>query len=101
MFKLGPQVANSFAICATGRYVETLNDKLNNDIKEDNFKLLDELHHWTSGLKAQFTQMTYEGVDIVRQSCGGAGFHVWSGLPQIFSDWSPNVTLEGDNTVMA
>jgi len=55
MFKLGPQLANSFAICATGRYTEVLNYKLNDDIKEDNFKLLDELHHWTSGLKSLFT----------------------------------------------
>jgi len=43
--------------------------------------MLDELHHWTSGLKSIFTEMAYNGIDVARQSCGGAGFHVWSGIP--------------------
>jgi len=43
-------------------------------LKDDNFKLLDILHHFTSGIKSIATAMTYEGMDELRQSCGGAGF---------------------------
>jgi len=32
---------------------------------------------------------------------GGAGFTAWSGVPTFFEDVAPNVTFEGDNTVMA
>jgi acyl-CoA oxidase len=45
--------------------------------------------------------MAYDGIDLVRVNCGGAGFSVWSGLPQIFYDYSPVPVYEGDNTVMA
>lgn len=39
-------------------------------------------------------------MDSVRQSCGGAGFSAWSGLPQQVVDYSPNTTFEGDNTML-
>lgn len=45
--------------------------------------------------------MTYDAIDTIRTNCGGAGYSVWSGLPQIFSDYSPVPVYEGDNTVMA
>lgn len=37
----------------------------------------------------------------MRQSLGGAGYTAWSGLPKLIEDYSPNVTFEGDNTVMS
>jgi acyl-CoA oxidase len=37
----------------------------------------------------------------VRQALGGAGYTAWSGLPRLIEDYSPQVTFEGDNTVMA
>lgn len=38
---------------------------------------------------------------MIRQSLGGAGYTAWSGLPALIEDYSPTVTYEGDNTVMA
>ena len=32
---------------------------------------------------------------------GGAGYSAWSGLPSIIETFSPVITFEGDNTVMA
>lgn len=66
MFKLGPQICNAFAMSAAGRYLEVMHEQLAADIKENNFKLLDQLHHWTSGLKSIYTALTYNGIDIVR-----------------------------------
>jgi acyl-CoA oxidase len=45
--------------------------------------------------------MCYEGIDLIRTNCGGAGFSAWSGLPQQYFDYAPVPTYEGDNTVMA
>jgi len=38
---------------------------------------------------------------LIRQSLGGAGYSAWSGIPYLIEDYSPEVTFEGDNTVMA
>lgn len=59
------------------------------------------MHHFTSGLKSLYSNMTYEGIDFVRVNCGGAGYSVWSGLPEHYFWYSPVPVYEGDNTVMA
>lgn len=69
-------------------------------VKKGDFSGLDMVHHLSAGFKAVFTRITYDGIDQVRQSCGGAGFSAFSGLPMIQADFAPNTTLEGDNTVM-
>jgi acyl-CoA oxidase len=38
---------------------------------------------------------------LIRQSLGGAGYSAWSGIPFLMEDYSPEITFEGDNTVMA
>jgi acyl-CoA oxidase len=75
--------------------------KLIKDIENNDFTLLDPLHHYTSGMKAVFTQECFDGALKIRESLGGAGYSAWSGIPNLIEDYSPNVTFEGDNTVMA
>lgn len=45
--------------------------------------------------------MMYRGTDELRSSCGGAGFHVASGLVTGFTDHAPLATFEGVNTLMS
>jgi len=52
-------------------------------------------------MKAVYTQETLDSMLIIRQSLGGAGYSAWSGIPRQIEEYSPLVTLEGDNTVMA
>lgn len=59
------------------------------------------MHHLSSGFKSFYSQITHEGLDSLRQACGGAGFSSWSGLPLLVGDYSPATTYEGDNSVMA
>lgn len=59
------------------------------------------MHHYTSGMKSVYTQTCMDGLMVSRQSVGGAGYSAWSGLPYAIDDFSPCVTFEGDNTVMA
>jgi len=77
-----------------------MHQQLLQDMKKGNFGLLDLLHHFSSGYKASYTRIAYDGLDTIRQSCGGAGFLAWSGLPSLQTDYAPNTTFEGDNTVM-
>lgn len=68
--------------------------------QSDDFKPLAVIHHLVSGLKAYFSKNTYETINRMRESCGGAGFSLLSGLPAIMKDYAAKVTYEGDNTVM-
>ena len=101
MFKLGPLLADSYVMCTVGVQLHQSREVMNEEVKRGKFKTLDMLHHFTSGLKSIYSQMAYDGIELVRVNCGGAGYSVWSGLPQIFQDYSPVPVYEGDNTVMA
>jgi alkylation response protein AidB-like acyl-CoA dehydrogenase len=70
------------------------------EAEDPDYKLLDVIHHFSSGLKALGTNYCYFGVDELRQACGGAGFTLASGIADIWTDIAPYVTLEGVNTVM-
>ena len=59
------------------------------------------MHHFSSGMKTVYTQQTMDGLIILRQCIGGAGYSAWSSLPRLIDDLSPVVTYEGDNTIMA
>lgn len=89
--------AQNFALA----HIRDLYEKLMEGIKNDDFELLDLMHHFTAGMKATYTQVCMDGLITIRQSLGGAGYSAWSGIPRIIDDYSPLVTFEGDNTVMA
>lgn len=42
----------------------------------------------------------YDGLEVCRRACGGHGFSHYSGLPTLINEYSANVTLEGENTVL-
>ena len=100
-FKLFPLLANCFAMAVASDIVSDKFYQLLEDIKTGNFKLLDLLHHYTSGMKSVYTDDTMQGMLAIRQSIGGAGYTAWSGIPRLIEDFSPQVTYEGDNTMMA
>lgn len=64
------------------------------------FKLLEILHHLSSGMKALATEMAYVGIDELRQACGGAGFLLSSGIADLWAEQAANPTYEGVNVVM-
>lgn len=63
--------------------------------------MLKELHAVLAGCKAFYTWETLDALNTVRMACGGHGYASYSGLTQLMTDFAPNCTLEGDNTVMA
>lgn len=99
--KLFPQLAMSFAHTISNSYVVEVYEKMTEQIDKNDFGLLEIMHHFSSGFKSVQTQDTCDGAEIIRASLGGAGYSAWSGLPRIMDEYSPTVTFEGDNTVMA
>ena len=59
------------------------------------FSGLAALHYASSGLKALTTELTAEGIEVCRRSCGGHGYSKASGLPTTLTDYLPSVTYEG------
>ena len=48
--------------------------------KEGSYEKLEVLHHVTSGFKAYLSDYAYRAMDEMRQACGGAGYHIASGI---------------------
>ncbi|KAG6809699.1 hypothetical protein H0H92_015122 [Tricholoma furcatifolium] len=57
-------------------------------------------HITTSALKAWSTQVASDGAEDARKCCGGHGYSVLSGLPDLSVDLAAMTTLEGENYVM-
>jgi acyl-CoA oxidase len=66
----------------TARYTEKMMIQMRKDMANDDFDLLDQVHHFMSGGKAFFCLMAHEGVDEMRRCCGGAGYSQYSMLPE-------------------
>ena len=70
------------------------------EVENGSFKLLDILHHFSSGMKALGTEIVYVGLDELRQACGGAGFLLSSGIADTWAESAPFPTFEGVNVIM-
>ena len=90
-----------FAHSYASHYVTLLHQQLLIDISKSKFDLLEIIHHYSSGMKSVYTDYCYYSLIQIRQCLGGAGYSAWSGIPELIADYSPQVTYEGDNTLMS
>jgi alkylation response protein AidB-like acyl-CoA dehydrogenase len=51
-------------------------------------------------MKSITTDMSYKGCDELRSACGGAGYHMSSGVANAFTEHSVLATFEGVNVLM-
>jgi acyl-CoA oxidase len=89
MYKLGPLLARAYIMQVNGELTARKFAQLMEEIKQSNFTLLDEAHHYLAGYKALFTDWTFQGIEDARISCGGAGFLAWSGFAELHDFYSP------------
>lgn len=61
---------------------------------------LPQLHAHSAALKAYATATAAAGIETCRLLCGGHGYSLASGLPDLFCEFTPSQTYEGDNNVM-
>jgi len=98
---IGPHLGAQFIFLLASRRTNELYEKTASDITDNqNFAMLETLHHISSGLKAYCTDYAYQAMDSLRQACGGAGFLLSSGLSYNFVNNAPLVTYEGVNVIM-
>ena len=74
--------------------------KLQKELAAGQFDLLAEVHATSTGLKAFTTWFTSDGIETCRKCCGGHGYLLSSGLPDMFARYVPACTYEGDNVVL-
>uniref|UniRef100_A0A3P9MI55 Acyl-coenzyme A oxidase n=1 Tax=Oryzias latipes TaxID=8090 RepID=A0A3P9MI55_ORYLA len=99
-YKLFPLLAMSYAFSFVGQYMTNTYQRINEEINRGNFTELPELHALSAGLKAFTTWETNSAIEVCRMSCGGHGYSRSSALPDIYTEFTPTCTYEGENTVM-
>ncbi|XP_022620706.1 peroxisomal acyl-coenzyme A oxidase 1 isoform X2 [Seriola dumerili] len=99
-YKLFPLLAMSYAFTFVGQYMRQTYHRITGDINQGDFSELPELHALSAGLKAFTTWATNAGIEVCRMSCGGHGYSRSSALPDIYVEFTPTCTYEGENTVM-
>ncbi|KAG7400370.1 acyl-Coenzyme A oxidase [Phytophthora boehmeriae] len=99
--RLMPVLARAYAYRLQTRHITRLLQQFEAHGSDISEALLADIHGTMSGFKAFCTWDVQEGIDMCRQSCGGNGYSVYTGLAELLADFSVMVTFEGDNTVMA
>ena len=93
-------IGAAYAFLFAGRILSNLYHKLQASLSANDLSLLSYTHGTTSGLKAYCSTVASRGIETCRLACGGHGFSKFSGLPDLFVDYVPACTYEGENVVM-
>jgi len=99
-YRLFPQLARSFAFFFAGAYVRSLYNSSMKGLDSGDVTLMADLHALSSGLKSHVTYQIALGLEQCRMACGGHGYSLASGLPQIYTVAVGGCTYEGENMVM-
>nr|XP_048673484.1 peroxisomal acyl-coenzyme A oxidase 1 isoform X4 [Caretta caretta] len=99
-YKLFPLLATAFAFHFVGAYMKKTYQRITGDINQGDLSELPELHALSAGLKAFTSWTANAGIEECRMACGGHGYSRCSGLPDIYVNFTPSCTYEGENTVM-
>ncbi|KAI3707375.1 hypothetical protein L6452_25831 [Arctium lappa] len=98
--RLFPLLASAYAFRFLGEWLKWLYTDVKQRLEANDFSTLPEAHACTAGLKSLTTTATADGIEECRKLCGGHGYLVSSGLPELFAVYIPACTYEGDNVVM-
>lgn len=66
MFKFAPLLAYTYAMNFSALRLCDTHQQLIKDIQLGNYGLLDLMHHLSSGYKASYTRIAYDGIDTLR-----------------------------------
>ncbi|KAG6830449.1 hypothetical protein H0H87_008087 [Tephrocybe sp. NHM501043] len=99
-YRLLTSMAKAFAIIFASKSCESIYQDLAVRQSRGDHSTLAYGHITTASLKAWATQTAADGAEDARKCCGGHGYSVLSGLPDLVSDITAMATLEGENYVM-
>lgn len=100
MDTVGGNLCKALTLQLTVNDIAEVEGQSQREVQNGSFKMLDILHHFSSGMKALATETTYTGVDELRQACGGSGWLMSSGIADMWAEQGPFPTYEGVNVVM-
>jgi acyl-CoA oxidase len=102
-YRMFPHVATAHAITFASKQLDALMDKVDAAISAKTIDpdSLTALHITSAALKAFCTQLSCQGIEEVRQCCGGQGYTMSSGIAGILMNHLPSITYEGDIIPMA
>lgn len=98
--KLFTLLATSYAFFFVQQKMVEMYGRVNAEVGNGQFTNMQELHSVSSGLKSFTSSVANDGIEVCRMSCGGHGYSLASGLPELYSYFTPNCTYEGENTVL-
>ncbi|CAK60092.1 unnamed protein product (macronuclear) [Paramecium tetraurelia] len=98
--KLLPRLATCYGMIFAGIRIMQLVDDNFHRVQKKDFSTLQQSHAILSAIKAFSSQWVVDTTEWCRLSCGGHGYAHYSGIPAVYFDTAPNVTLEGENQVM-
>ena len=100
--KILPLIAQSLAIHAGAKKSsEMAQQNIKNIQEKEDFSLMKEVHATLCCTKAFYSFDTDFGIQRARQACGGHGYNSYSGFSTLWKEYSPTITYEGENTIMA
>ncbi|GMR51611.1 hypothetical protein PMAYCL1PPCAC_21806 [Pristionchus mayeri] len=99
-YRLFPQIARAYACLLSGSEVEDLYKKTVQGLNRGEADLLPDLHALTSALKSVCSFSCATAVEQCRMACGGHGYSMASGIPNLYTFAIAGCTYEGENMVM-
>ncbi|KAL1955411.1 hypothetical protein VTO42DRAFT_8567 [Malbranchea cinnamomea] len=99
-FRLFTLISRAYAIRFTATKLRDAVAEIRSGQAKGDFSSLGYFHVLFAGLKAWNTQIAADGAEEARKSCGGHGFLLTSGLPNIVAEATAPATFEGENYVM-
>ncbi|KAJ7299812.1 hypothetical protein O6H91_Y145000 [Diphasiastrum complanatum] len=98
--RLFPLLATAYAFRFTGEWMKSLYKDVMSRLQASDYSTLPEAHACTAGLKSLTTSVTANGIEECRKLCGGHGYLCASGLPELYANYVPACTFEGDNVIL-
>jgi len=101
--RLFPLLASSYCFFFTGKLIMERLWALEKRLQQDKHvykQEVSDIHSSTSSLKSFTTIVAADGIEECRKACGGHGFLQASGLPELFTTYLQNPTVEGDNHML-
>lgn len=99
-YRLLTLVAKAYATIFASNAVNKTYKALLEQQAQGRHELLPYVHMLLAGLKAWTTQTAADGAEDARKACGGHGYLVISGLPEIVNSVTACCTFEGENFVL-
>lgn len=101
--RIFPLLAASYCFFFTGKKIlqrlMDIESRLVNNGSVTKMEVAD-IHASTSSLKSFTTTIAADGIEDCRKACGGHGFLMCSGLPELLTTYLQNPTVEGDNQML-